>query len=600
MKFGQRLGLGVGYGARLGTDGFTEQGDDARIQPIARGTGMDRKTIAGYLRAAQAVGVQPGGGPPTDEQLTAITTTRRPGRPSNTDTPSPEVDALRPQAAQIRAWLSEGLRLTKTVSYSSLYRFARAACDFGAPAITVRVAEPPPGEAAEVDFGRLGVWQDPIAGRRRTVYGLLVTLCFSRYAFIAISLRQNAAAVINGLESAWVFFGGVVKRLVEDNLKPVVTRPDRYAPTIDRGFLEYAQYRGFVVDPAVVHHATGKPKVERGIPYCRQDFFRGETFCDLAEMQARAVAWCRDIAGTRVHGTTRQVPRVVFETVEQPRSCPWRPSHSIGPRGRRPRCIPIITSSSAGPSTRWRPAISAPVSTSAAIPASCGSTTAARSSRSIRSSRPGGRSTDYTDYPADRAAYAMRAPTPASGRPSRSAQRSASSCACCSAGSSPGRACAKPRSCSGSPPATAPRASTRPVRGPWPSSCSTSAGSSASSPPPSSASPAPPSAAPSAPCPRASPAPRRASPIPRRRRSPMDLAPDLVRRLKRLRLGGLLPTLPDRVTHARQTKLAPLEFLELLLQDEIDRRDSQGLTAASRPPASTRSSLTSSSCGTRR
>jgi hypothetical protein len=45
MKFGQRLGLGVGYGARLGTDGFTEQGDDARIQPIARGTGMDRKAV---------------------------------------------------------------------------------------------------------------------------------------------------------------------------------------------------------------------------------------------------------------------------------------------------------------------------------------------------------------------------------------------------------------------------------------------------------------------------------------------------------------------------------------------------------------------------
>lgn len=45
----------------------------------------------------------------------------------------------------------------------------------------------------------------------------------------------------------------------------------------------------------------------------------------------------------------------------------------------------------------------------------------------------------------------------------------------------------------------------------------------------------------------------------------MEIAPDLVRRLKRLRLGGLLPTLPDRATHARQTKLAPLEFLELLL-----------------------------------
>ena len=58
----------------------------------------------------------------------------------------------------------------------------------------------------------------------------------------------------------------------------------------------------------------------------------------------------------------------------------------------------------------------------------------------------------------------------------------------------------------------------------------------------------------------------------------MEIAPDLVRRLKRLRLGGLLPTLPDRVTHARQAQLSPVEFLELLLQDEIDRRDSRTLT----------------------
>jgi hypothetical protein len=39
------------------------------------------------------------------------------------------------------------------------------------------------------------------------------------------------------------------RRLVVDNLKAVVTRADRYAPTIARVFLEYAQYRGFVVDP---------------------------------------------------------------------------------------------------------------------------------------------------------------------------------------------------------------------------------------------------------------------------------------------------------------------------------------------------------------
>ena len=64
----------------------------------------------------------------------------------------------------------------------------------------------------------------------------------------------------------------------------------------------------------------------------------------------------------------------------------------------------------------------------------------------------------------------------------------------------------------------------------------------------------------------------------------MEITPDLARRLKRLRLGGLLPTLPDRATHARQGKLSHLDFLELLLQDEIDRRESGGLMRR-RPPS---------------
>ena len=163
--------------------------------------------------------------------------------------------------------------------------------------MTVRVADPPPGEAAEADFGRLGLWPDPATGARRSVYGLLVTLAFSRYAFLWVALRQDLPTVLAGLEAAWAFFHGVVRQLVVDNLKPVVTRADRYAPQIDRVFLEYAQHRGFLVDPAVPRHATGKPKVERGIPYVRQDFFRGEVLRDLEDMQAhkRGEALLRDL-----------------------------------------------------------------------------------------------------------------------------------------------------------------------------------------------------------------------------------------------------------------------------------------------------------------
>jgi transposase len=387
------------------------------LRAIARGTGSDRKTIAKYVAAAVAAGLARGAPGPTDEQVAAVLAAVRAlrgGRPGQVP------DRLAAHRDQIAGWLGEGLRLTKihrrlraqgvTVPYSSLHRFAQASLGFGAPTTTVRVTDSPPGEAAEVDFGILGHWVDPVHGRRRRVYGLLVTLCFSRYAFLAISLRQDLAAVLDGLESAWVFFGGVVKRLVEDNLKPVVTRPDRYTPVIDRVFLEYAQYRGFIVDPAMVRHATGKPKVERGIPYCRQDFFRGETFRDLADMQARALAWCRDLAGTRVHGTTRQVPRVVFETVEQPTLLPLAPE---------PFDRPTWATATVHPDhhIQFRQALySVPTAYLRKEVDVRGDSRLVRIYHhgeliKVHPVQPrGGRSTDYTDYPAERAAYAMRAP----------------------------------------------------------------------------------------------------------------------------------------------------------------------------------------------
>jgi transposase len=388
------------------------------LRAIARGSGVDRKTIAKYVRAAAAVGLQRGGPLPTDAQIAAV---RHQACPPAVETPSDEQQALWPHRDTIQTWLGpDRLRLTKvarrlraqglTVSYSTLYRFARAHCDFGRPAITVRVAEPPPGELAEADFGRLGLWTEPTTGQRRYVYGLLVTLGFSRYAFLWVGLRQDLATVLDGLEAAWTFFGGVVRRLVVDNLKPAVTRPDRYTPTLDRVFLEYAQYRGFVVDPAVPRHATGKPKVERGIPYVREDFFRGETFRDLADMQARAVVWCRDLAGTRIHGTTRRAPRIVFETAEQATLLPLAPEPFDRPTWARCTVHPDHH-------IQFRRALySVPTRYIGQLVDVRGD------SRLVRihhrgdlikvhaPQSPGGRSTDYTDYPAEQTPYAMRAP----------------------------------------------------------------------------------------------------------------------------------------------------------------------------------------------
>ena len=55
----------------------------------------------------------------------------------------------------------------------------------------------------------------------------------------------------------------------------------------------------------------------------------------------------------------------------------------------------------------------------------------------------------------------------------------------------------------------------------------------------------------------------------------MPIEPELKAVLKRLKLSGLLATLPDRLAYARQEKLDFTQFLELVLSDEVERRDHQ-------------------------
>ena len=65
--------------------------------------------------------------------------------------------------------------------------------------------------------------------------------------------------------------------------------------------------------------------------------------------------------------------------------------------------------------------------------------------------------------------------------------------------------------------------------------------------------------------------------------SPDPISPELKTVLKRLRLGRMLDTLPERLVLARQQKLPHPDFLLLVLSDEVSRREGQAtLTRAQR------------------
>jgi hypothetical protein len=302
------------------------------IREITRSTGISRNTIRKYILTAQSCGLGRDGPSPTDLQLITLIQLNRAGPH---EVVAPTETLLIPWADQIERWLKQDkLKLTRIqdllaqqhclVAYTCLRRYVTKKGWFGKSShSTVRMADTEPGQIAEVDFGRLGLMWDPQSSRKRQVWGMLTVLNHSRHSFLWPLFGQQLGDVIEGLEATWAFFGGIPRYLVLDNFPAAIVGTDPLNPRLTRGFLEYAQHRGFIADPARPGHPKDKPKVERGIPYVRERFFKGGQFNGLTDLRQQARQWCLGVAGQRVHGTTRRLPLVVFEEEEQAELLPY-------------------------------------------------------------------------------------------------------------------------------------------------------------------------------------------------------------------------------------------------------------------------------------
>jgi hypothetical protein len=59
---------------------------------------------------------------------------------------------------------------------------------------------------------------------------------------------------------------------------------------------------------------------------------------------------------------------------------------------------------------------------------------------------------------------------------------------------------------------------------------------------------------------------------------PQVISVDRKRALKRLKLGPMLATLPERLVIARKKKLPHQDWLLMILSDEVSRRDGNAVT----------------------
>lgn len=244
-----------------------------------------------------------------------------------------EIVALRERGmeiAAIRGRLEE--RHREPVSYSAVWRLVHrleapvSTAKNGATDVFVRV-ETPAGQEAQVDFGYAGRALDPATGALRKSWVFTMVLSWSRHQYAELVFDQRVETWLLCHRHAFEFFGGVPERIVPDNLKAAIVRASLHEPVAQRAYRECALHYGFRIDPNPPKSPHLKGKVEQGgVHYVKRNFLAGRDPEPLDARNAKLRAWCTEIAGQRVHGTTRERPLDRFAQTERAALQPLPPA----------------------------------------------------------------------------------------------------------------------------------------------------------------------------------------------------------------------------------------------------------------------------------
>lgn len=285
---------------------------------IARELGVHRETVSRYLRRPEPVSkpaIPPTGSLEVADSKPAIVPAgSKAGR----------ISQCAPLAAVIEQGLLAGLSAQRiyqdliaehgfTGAYDAVKRFVRR---------LARRVEPPfrrmecaPGQELQVDFGQ-GAWVIE-KGKRRRTHLFRCVLSHSRKAYSEAVWRQTSESFIRCLENAFRHFGGVTATVVIDNLKAGVIQADWFDPQINPKLEEFARHYGTVILPTKPAMPRHKGKVESGVKYVQNNAVKGRRFESLAAQNLFLSEWEKNVADTRIHGTTRQQVGKLFERVER-------------------------------------------------------------------------------------------------------------------------------------------------------------------------------------------------------------------------------------------------------------------------------------------
>lgn len=305
-----------------------------KIRHIAKSCGYDRKTVRKYIAKAQKAGIlQDQNLPPKEEvirlfepilakeikQSTPAKSILEPYLFEIIELVNSPTNALKPKIAF--EVVVERHQLVDKVSYSTFKRFAQENQILINPQKSTCRIEVAPGIEVQIDYGLMGLLYDPLLQRNRRVYAFIATLSCSRHIYVEFVFKQNQQSFVISHVRMFEYFGGVPMRVLIDNLKTGVIKPDLYDPTLNRAYRELAEHYHCFIDPCRVRHAKDKGKVENQVPVVRQQFRKLlalDSHIDIGRANQQIQSWCLGPYGSRIHGTTHWQPYPTFLAIEKP------------------------------------------------------------------------------------------------------------------------------------------------------------------------------------------------------------------------------------------------------------------------------------------
>jgi transposase len=173
-----------------------------------------------------------------------------------------------------------------------------------------------PGEEAQVDFGYVGLTPTN-DGKKRKTWVFNMRLSYSRLDYYEMVYDQKVETFIRCHINAFNYFGGCPEYIKIDNLKAAILEANFYEPTYQNLYKKFAEYYGIRIMPCRVREPQEKGKVESGIKYVKNNFFLGRKFVDGNDVNRRLQNWLNNTCNIRIHGTTRKIPRELFEAEEK-------------------------------------------------------------------------------------------------------------------------------------------------------------------------------------------------------------------------------------------------------------------------------------------